>query len=175
MAVIEIGEGILHGKQGPITFVYRKGVNFTRVTVTPKNPRSPAQQAHRALFGQLMSLGAIWNRDFITPYFQGDLTTQTPYPRFIKYNWRHWGKTLPAWREALPFWGLPRSVPFGAVPFPGDTGDVIPLKILAHIGDLAAFPNAELYGFYTDAQPEDYYKLRPQPIAQAAWQPLTPA
>jgi hypothetical protein len=105
MAIIDITTGIIRGKLGNIVFCERMGTNYARKYVKNPNKPSAKQEAHRRLYAQLQGLGSIWLRDLIKPYFQGDPLMVSAYRQFIKYNWRHWDKIVPAWKIALPFWG----------------------------------------------------------------------
>ncbi|GMO41734.1 MAG: hypothetical protein Pg6C_02730 [Treponemataceae bacterium] len=101
------------------------------------------------LYGEFQRLGSLWNKDFITPYFQGDRNRELPFNSFIKYNWARRDKVTPPWKSAIPFWDVPQSVTFGSAPFPGDTHDKTPVKIIADIPASLSRRGVEFYGFYT--------------------------
>jgi hypothetical protein len=164
MAIIHNDGIILRGKMGAVTCVYRKGTNFTRMNTPHRDPKSPAQLAQRSRYGQLQRLGSLWNRDFIAPYFQGDRAAHSPYNRFIKYNWTLWDKTTPPWQVALPFWDIPRLVPFSIQLEDQDSSAAAAVKILAQIPPDLFAAGAEFYGFYTRDSPEVFYKFTPQPV-----------
>ncbi|MDR0451577.1 MAG: hypothetical protein LBH15_00880 [Treponema sp.] len=111
--------GAMRGKLGAIVFETRKGAVYARKHVDRNKSRTPAQLAHRALYGQLQGLGSIWQSAFIRPYFSGDTGTQNPYNRFIAHNWAQWDKATPAWLCAVPFWGYGTPGPFSLDAAPG--------------------------------------------------------
>jgi hypothetical protein len=167
MALIEGAGLILRGKLGAVTCVYRKGTNFTRINNGRKDAKSPAQLAHRALYGQLQRLGALWNRDFIAPYYQGNTALESPYTRFIKYNWPRWDKTRPAWQAAIPFWDVTRRIDFTPVVPPPEAPPGETVKIAADIPEDAAAEGAEFYGYFSTAGPATFVKFTPQSAAAA--------
>jgi hypothetical protein len=169
MAVIETDGAIIRGKMGAITFAYRRGTNYSRAYGKGHDPKTPAQLEQRARYGQFQRLGSLWNRDFITPYFQGDRTRELPFNSFIKYNWARWDKVSPPWKSALPFWDVPQTVNFGSVPFPGTTHDTTPLKILADVPAELADPTLEFYGFFTVGEAAHFVKLRKKKARGEGW------
>jgi hypothetical protein len=170
MARISITDNISRGKIGAVVCEYRRGTNYARSNPPRIDAKSSLQLLHRARYGQLQKLGSIWNRDFVTPYFQGNRETELPYNKFINYNWRHWDKESPAWESAVPFWGLQQLVPFGTVAFAGSSFSSMPLKIISNIPADPLFSAAELSGFSTHGEPENFVKAAPQSSTGPGWQ-----
>lgn len=105
MALINLQTGHMRGKIGGMVAEVRKGYNYVRQYAHQPNPRTPAQIIHRNKYAQLQGLGSQLLNPYINKYFSGDINTQIPYNRFIKYNWSIWDKQEKAWKMALPFWG----------------------------------------------------------------------
>jgi hypothetical protein len=164
MAIVS-GDGlVIRGKVGQVTFVYRKGTNFTRLNTDRRDAKSPAQLAQRGLYGQIQRLGSLWNRDFIAPYFQGNLSLESPYNRYIKYNWPLWDKSRPAWQCALPFWNVPLTILFFAALLAGESPDTATLAIMFDIPADLIPASPELYGFWTAGDAANFTKLTPRPV-----------
>ena len=169
MAVIETDGTIIRGKMGAITFAYRRGTNYSRAYGKGHDPQTPAQLEQRARYGQFQRLGSLWNKDFITPYFQGDRTSQLPFNSFIKYNWTRWDKVTPPWQSALPFWDVPQTVVFGSVAYPGTAYDTLLIKIIADVPAALEQTLLEFAGFYTEGEASHFVKLRKKKSLGLGW------
>jgi hypothetical protein len=170
MAVVEKGGQIIRGRVGDLVFQYRWGTNYARRYVIPANPRTEAQSGHRKRFAEMQRVASLWNREFITPYFQGDRQKENPRNKFIKYNWAEWDKESPVWQSAVPFWGIKRKLPWATVFCPGERPDEIPVKVIGCIPEDLTGSDIRFYGFYIQGNAETFIQFPLQKVSSSGIQ-----
>jgi hypothetical protein len=88
---------------GTMTFSKWKGRNYVRQTVTPSNPKSPAQTAFRIMFG---FLSEAWK--LLSPTDQGSWDAlgkqlnASPFNGYMRQNQRDWTQTLTPSVNSVP-------------------------------------------------------------------------
>lgn len=114
--------GLEHGRRGDKIYVVLNGQQIKKDPYRPTNPRSPAQQKHRAkiaLINQLSAqLAEAVNLGFAR--VAEEAKKQTPRNAFVKANWENgalcWNEETAAWElcpERLLLAEGPRHIPAG--------------------------------------------------------------
>lgn len=78
--------GEVHGKVGNVVGGKWKETPYYRAYVKPANPRTPAQQAHRAKMTFLVKLGKKINVDVLQPYLSYLSKSMSAFNSFMKIN-----------------------------------------------------------------------------------------
>lgn len=145
--------GLEHGRRGDKIYVVLNGQQIKKDPYRPTNPRSPAQQKHRAklAFANRLSaqLAEAVNLGFLR--VAEKTKKQTPRNAFVKVNWDNgalcWNEETSAWDlcpERLLLAEGPRHIPAGiAAEIEGNL-----LRITcpgSGLGDMYAVPDDRLY------------------------------
>lgn len=159
--------GLEHGRRGDKIYVVLNGQQIKKDPYRPTNPRSPAQQRHRAkiaLINQLSAqLAEAVNLGFLR--VAEEAKKQTPRNAFVKANWENGAL---CWNEETTTWDLcperfllaegPRHIP--AVITAEVEGNLLHISCPdSGLGDMYAVPDERLYValYLPDAQATKLY------------------
>ena len=145
--------GLEHGRRGDKIYVVLNGQQIKKDPYRPTNPRSPAQQMHRAKIAFINQLSAqlaeAVNLGFLR--VAEETKKQTPRNAFVKANWDNgalcWNEETTAWElcpERLLLAQGPRHIPAGIT---AEVDDNI-LRITCPdtgLGNRYAVPDERLY------------------------------
>lgn len=159
--------GLEHGRRGDKIYVVLNGQQIKKDPYRPTNPRSPAQQKHRAkiaLINQLSAqLAEAVNLGFAR--VAEETKKQTPRNAFVKANWDNgvlcWNEETAAWElcpERLLLAEGPRHIP--AVITAEVEGNLLRITCPdPGLGDMYAVPDERLYValYLPDAQTTKLY------------------
>ena len=145
--------GLEHGRRGDKIYVVLNGQQIKKDPYRPTNPRSPAQQKHRAKIAFINQLSAqlsvAVNLGFLR--VAEETKKQTPRNAFVKANWENgalcWNEETAAWDlcpERLLLAEGPRHFPAGITT--EVEGNLLHITCPdSGLGDMYAVPDDRLY------------------------------